>query len=163
MEKLSLLSAEVGQLLREKGLSISCAESLSGGMLASSIVDTPGASDYFLGSLVSYAISAKEQVLHVEPELLAEKGPVSPEVASAMAEAARELFSSDLALSLTGLAGPLGDGSAAEVGEVYVGLATSSGTEVAKHLFGENMERQEIRMRSVEAAFLLLKTYLRDL
>jgi nicotinamide-nucleotide amidase len=115
------LEEVVGRLLRAAGLTIACAESLTGGALSARIARTPGASDYFLGSAVVYGADAKRDVLGVSESTIAGPGVVSRECAAEMAAGARTLFGADLALGVTGAAGPEGhDG--APPGTAWIGL-----------------------------------------
>jgi PncC family amidohydrolase len=95
-----------GRLLAERGLTIACAESLTGGGLGERITAVPGASAYFLGSAVTYSIEAKRSLLGVSRATLDGPGPVSRECAAEMASGARRVFGADLAVALTGAAGP---------------------------------------------------------
>ena len=101
------LPEAVGRVLRERGLTLSLAESCTGGLVSALLTEVPGSSDYFLGSVVSYANSAKETLLDVEPETLRRGGAVSEEVAREMARGARARFGSTVAAAVTGIAGPL--------------------------------------------------------
>lgn len=93
-----------------RGLTIACAESLTGGAVASALVSVPGASDAVAGGVVAYTIPAKERVLGVDPAVIAEFGVVSEEVALAMARRARDLFGADVGVGTTGVAGPTSHG-----------------------------------------------------
>ena len=114
--------------LAERKLTVSTAESCTGGLIASSIVDVPGASAVFPGGAVTYAPSVKTALLGVPEELIEKRGVVSAEVAAAMAEGAKKRFGTDLAVSVTGVAGPDGGTPDAPVGCVYIGIATESKT-----------------------------------
>jgi len=149
---------QVGQLLRERELKLALAESCTGGLLGSLITDVPGSSDYFLGSAVTYAYSAKEAILGVRQEMLAEHGAVSPQAAAAMALGARRLFGADLAVAVTGIAGPMGGQPDKPVGLVYIHLS-APGTEMGeRHLWGS--DRVGNKRLSAEAALRLLVRYL---
>lgn len=116
------LAHAVGELLRKKNLTLSCAESCTGGNIAHLITTVPGSSSYFLGSVTSYAISVKEQVLGVPAEIIEKEGVVSSAVAAAMAEGVRRLTGSDYAVATTGLAGP-GDDGINPVGTVWIAVS----------------------------------------
>jgi nicotinamide-nucleotide amidase len=123
----------VGDLLRQRGLTLALAESCTGGLVAELVTAAPGASEFFLGSAVTYANAAKRDLLGVPESLLERSGAVSAEVARAMAGGARQAFHSDLALALTGIAGPGGGSDAKPVGLVYCSVATGEGS-VAREL-----------------------------
>ena len=127
------LEETVLTLCRERGLTLAAAESCTGGLIAKRLTDIPGASQVFLGGVVSYTNHVKQQVLHVPENLLARCGAVSAEVARAMALGVRVLTGADLAVSVTGLAGPDGDDRGNPVGTVFVGLSTPEGVTV-RHL-----------------------------
>lgn len=118
-----------------RGVSVAVAESCTGGRIASAITLVPGSSAYFLGGIVSYANSAKEALLDVPRPVLDQHGAVSAQVALAMAAGARQRFGADLAVSVTGVAGPDGGTDAKPVGLVYVGVADASGSDVRRYLW----------------------------
>jgi len=131
------LPGAVGALLRRQGKKLSVAESCTGGMISTLLTDAPGSSDFFLGGVVSYADSAKEELLGVSPETLAREGAVSEGGAREMARGARDRFGADLAVAVTGIAGPTGGTPEKPVGTVYFALAARGGAESArKRAFG---------------------------
>ncbi len=144
--------------LKSRGMTVSAAESCTGGLIAKRITDVAGASAVFPGGVVSYTNEVKESILGVPGDILAQFGAVSEPVAKAMAEGARRITGSDLALSVTGLAGPDGDDRGNPVGTVYIGLAAPEGTEVT-HLRLRG-SRESIRQQSADYAFALLNRYL---
>jgi nicotinamide-nucleotide amidase len=149
----------VGRLLRERGWKLALAESCTGGMIASLLTDVPGSSDYFLGSVVSYANDAKEGFLGVDPETIRRFGAVSPETALAMAGGALERFGADVAVSVTGIAGPDGGTPEKPVGTVHFGLAARGRHAVTKkRLFGG--DRSVVRRASAIQALELLRRLL---
>ncbi|MBN2378463.1 competence/damage-inducible protein A [candidate division WOR-3 bacterium] len=152
------LSEVVGELLRKRGESLSVAESCSGGLLASRIVDIAGSSDYFLGGVVAYSNQAKKDFLGVSGNILTKHGVVSEEVARGMAEGTLKRFGSAYALSTTGIAGPGGGTSEKPVGLVYIGLATPDGSE--SHRFVFPGRRAYIRERTVVTALDILRRHL---
>lgn len=115
-----------------RGLTVALAESCTGGLVSTTITEVPGSSGYFLGAVVSYANSAKQALLDVPAATLQAHGAVSAQVALAMAEAARARFGSDLAVSVTGVAGPDGGTGAKPVGLTYLGLAGRGGSDVRR-------------------------------
>lgn len=149
-----MITMELIDALRRNGQSLSVAESLTGGLLASAFIDIPGASDVFLGGVVAYTAQAKGEVLKVDEEALSH-GVVSKEVAIAMAQGACELFGSDYALSTTGIAGP-GPQEGQEAGTIWLGCASkdSSGAILVK-LVGD---RNQIRAAAVNAALEMIDT-----
>lgn len=117
------LQSAVGTLLRNSGKTLSCAESCTGGQISHLITSIPGASEYFLGGVTSYAVSVKENVLGVHKETVRKYGVVSSQVAAEMAEAVRKLTGSTYAVSTTGLAGAEGDEYGNTGGTVWIGIA----------------------------------------
>lgn len=155
------LEGAVANLLRERGLTIATAESCTGGLLAKRLTDIPGSTAYFLRGYVAYANEAKTDLLGVPTQLIERHGAVSEEVARAMAAGCRTAAATDVALSITGIAGPSGgDPPDRPVGLVYLGLATSEGVEVKRLLVGEHLDRAEIRDRSCKSALNLLRLHL---
>ena len=146
-------------LLRERGLTLGCAESCTGGLIAKRFTDLPGASAVFRGGVVSYVNDIKRGVLGVPQSLLEEYGAVSEPVARAMAEGARTLLGCDLAVSATGVAGPDPDDRGNPVGLVYLALATPEGTFVKK-LESNVGGRPRIRNTAANHAFNLVRRYL---
>jgi nicotinamide-nucleotide amidase len=141
--------------LRSAGATLAVAESCTGGMLGARLTQRPGASDYFLGGVLSYADQVKMDLLDVPAGMLAQYGAVSEEVAGAMAEGVRAVTRSDHALSVTGVAGPDGGTPQKPVGLVYVGCAGPAGTLVVRgHYPGD---RASVREFSCTAALHLLR------
>lgn len=136
----STLEETVGRLLKERGQTLSAAESCTGGEIAHLITSVAGSSAYFQGSVTSYAVSVKERVLGVPPDVIQRCGVVSSEVAAAMAEGVRRLTGSDYAVATTGLAGPGGD-AFNPVGTVWVGVTGPRGTHTAKFCYKNDRKR----------------------
>jgi nicotinamide-nucleotide amidase len=153
------LARVVGRLLRESRRTIAFAESCTGGMIASLVTDVPGSSDYFLGAVVTYANAAKEGLLGVASATLRERGAVSEEAALAMARGARERFDADVAVSVTGIAGPDGGSAEKPVGTVHFGLAARDGTTLAKKRLFIG-DRGVVRRAASIQALELLRRYL---
>ncbi len=124
LDQLRQLSQELGEQLIQHRLTLSLAESCTGGLLASILTDIPGSSHYVAGGVVSYSNEAKMQVLGVRPETLEAHGAVSAETAAEMARGVRALLHSDLAISVTGIAGPGGGTPEKPVGLVYLHLSS---------------------------------------
>ena len=151
----STLEKALGELLLERGKTVSCAESCTGGEIAHMFTTVAGSSAYFLGSVTSYAISVKERVLGVESSVIEKYGVVSSEVAAAMAEGVRKLTGSDYAVSTTGLSGPSGDGIN-PVGTVWVGVTGPHGTRTKKFCFHNDRKRNIERFAASALNFLRL-------
>jgi len=148
------LEVVVGRLLRVHSWKLAVAESCTGGLLAERITAVPGASDYMDRGLVTYSNAAKVDLLGVPPEILANHGAVSHEVAKAMAEGARSRARVDIAVAITGVAGPSGGTPGKPVGTVFVACATASRTLVLQHRFSGN--RRQIQEKSAQATLVLL-------
>lgn len=153
-----MLELEVGRKLRELEKTLAVAESCTGGLLASRITDVPGSSDYFLGGIVAYSNEIKEKLLGVPEEILGTLGAVSKECAERMAQGVKELFEADLALAITGIAGPGGGTEEKPVGLVYVALATPQGALVRRFKF--EGAREANKWSAAEAALGLLFDHL---
>lgn len=123
----------VGNTLRDRGKTLAVAESCTGGQVGEMLTRVPGASDYLLLDAVVYANSAKEAVLGVSPELLRAHGAVSAEAAAAMAEGVMRVAGADIAVSITGVAGPGGGTDEKPVGTVWFGLARKGEPTVTRH------------------------------
>ncbi|HET9290364.1 MAG TPA: competence/damage-inducible protein A [Actinomycetes bacterium] len=154
------LEAVVGRLLRERGLSLATAESLTGGLLGGRVTGIAGASDYYLGGVVAYATDAKASRLGVDPDLLAAEGPVSEQVAAAMAAGARSAFGADLGLAATGVAGPT-EQSGRRVGTLCLGVADAAGT-ATKTLTAPG-DRTQVRLWTCSVALDLARRRLEGL
>ena len=155
---LSLVAGKAAELLNRCGVTVSVAESCSGGLIAKQLTDTPGSSGYFIAGVVAYANSAKTRLLEVSPELLEQHGAVSPEVATAMAQGVRRATGSVLAISTTGIAGPEGGTPEKPVGTVFLALADNRGCETMElHL---SATRDEIRVATASHALGWLVGYL---
>lgn len=148
---------QVAELLKKSQLTISTAESVTGGLIASRLTSVPGSSDYFIGGLVSYATRVKVSQLGVPAATINKFGVVSKETAMAMADEVKKRFKTDLALASTGAAGP-DPVPPAPVGKVYIALASDRETEWKElNLQGS---RNEIRDKAAQAALGLLWLYL---
>ncbi len=141
--------------LTEKGLTISCAESCTGGLIAKRITDVGGASAVFLGGVVTYTNQMKECLLGVEHEVLERYTAVSEPVAAEMAEGVRTRLGTDIGISTTGYAGPGGGDGENPVGTVYVGVSTAAGTKVTRFSFSGMRSREYVRTLAAGRALLL--------
>ncbi|MBJ7347370.1 MAG: competence/damage-inducible protein A [Thermoleophilaceae bacterium] len=153
----SPMGKEVDQLIVAElaGRTLALAESCTGGLIAKRLTDMPGASDFLLGGVVSYANSAKERLLDVAPELLERHGAVSAEVARAMATGALERFGADFALSVTGIAGPEGASEGKPVGTVFMHAVSADGANLPLNLVLPG-DRVDVRERSGTVCLHLL-------
>jgi nicotinamide-nucleotide amidase len=152
------LEAAVVQLLRERGRTVACAESCTGGGLGARLTSVSGSSAAFQGGVISYSNEAKTALLGVPRDLLETHGAVSAPVAEAMARGARERLGADYALSITGVAGPDGGTSEKPVGLVYIGVATPERVFATEnHFIGI---REDVRRRSTQVALQLLREQL---
>ena len=149
-------------LLKEKGLTLGTAESCTGGLVAKYMTDLPGSSAVFRGGVVSYTDEVKAGVLGVSRELLDRYGAVSPQVAEAMARGAKAALGSDIAVSVTGIAGPDTDDRGTPVGLVYLGLAYGEQCHVREFRAG-NVTRERVRRQSAQTALDLVRRYLTGL
>jgi len=149
-----LLAEEVGKLLRSKGLTISVAESCTGGRLGDVLTDVPGSSDYFLGGVISYSNDAKVGLLGVNSRTLKAKGAVSEEVAIQMASGARKRLGADIGIGITGVAGPSGGTPTKPVGLVYVAVSSRGSSECSRNVFRGS--RSSIKDQSVRKALEML-------
>ncbi|HKT05724.1 MAG TPA: nicotinamide-nucleotide amidohydrolase family protein [Rugosimonospora sp.] len=152
-------AAQVVAALAGRGQTLAVAESLTGGLLAATVVEVPGASAVFRGGLVVYATELKAVLAGVPARLLAERGPVDPEVAQLLAAGARERCGADWGLGTTGVAGP-DPQDGVPVGTVYLGLAGPDGSRTAQRLELHG-GRAAIRAATVTAALDLLADRLR--
>jgi PncC family amidohydrolase len=148
----------VGQLLREKGLNLATAESCTGGLVADRITNVPGSSDYFRGGVVAYAYEAKVSLLKVSWDTLRTYGAVSEETVIEMARGARTALGADIAVSVSGIAGPGGGMPDKPVGTTWIGLSTTEG-DWARQFVWEG-DRLQNKALSADAALELLKDYL---
>ena len=143
--------------LKERGLTCATAESCTGGCVGGAITAVPGSSAVFLGGVISYANEVKRDVLGVPQEILDTHGAVSSECAERMAAGARALLKSDLAVSLTGIAGPDGGSAEKPVGLVWFGLATPEGVRTENMIFSG--DRAAVRSQAVNHALELLMNW----
>ncbi|RUM59945.1 MAG: damage-inducible protein CinA [Persephonella sp.] len=134
----------VGKLLREKGLTLATAESSTGGLISSRVINVPGSSAYMKGGIVAYSNEIKEKILGVKEEILKKFGAVSEETAKEMVLGVRKLFNTDIALSDTGIAGPTGATPTKPLGLHYIGFYNNGVVEVHKVI--QKGERNDIRL-----------------
>jgi PncC family amidohydrolase len=157
------MAAEIGRLLIARRLTLAFAESCTGGLAGSLITDIAGSSEYFLGSAVTYAYSAKEGLLGVRHDTLLAHGAVSAETAAEMAWGARRVFRSDIAVSITGIAGPSGGTPDKPVGLVHLHLTATDAEIGERHVWPNALtgpDRIANKQLSADAALRLVLRYL---
>lgn len=148
------LEERIAEAFSQKGKTLVTAESCTGGRLAAKFTEIPGASGYFIGSVVSYATSAKNDVLQIPKELIEKYSVVSSEITKAMAEKAKAMFKADFAIATTGNAGPTKGDSNSEIGTVFIAIATTNDTQVHEFQFGKHRER--VTQKAVNKALELI-------
>ena len=145
----------VAALLRERGLTLSTAESCTGGLLAARLTEVPGSSAFFERGLVTYSNRAKTDLLGVEASLIDSVGAVSEDVARAMAAGVRSTSGADVGVAITGIAGPDGGSAEKPVGLVFIGLDGAVGTRVRRAQFPGDRDR--VRYQASQAALEMLR------
>ena len=145
----------VGDLLREKNFTISCAESCTGGLLTSKLTDVAGSSDYVKGAIVSYTDEVKNKILQVDEKTLKNFSAVSEETAREMSANVRKIFQTNIGVGVTGYAGPGGD-----VGKVFISVADDKNISVKK--FNFTGSRTEIKNQAAESALKILAEFLKS-
>ena len=160
MSGLQAVSAEVVEAFSKRGKTLGTAESLTGGMIASSVASVSGASSVLMGGVVSYDPRVKHELLGVSQQLIDTVGVVSEPCARQMAEGARRALKVDVAVSATGVAGPTGGTPEAPVGTVYLGVCCESGVRVERHSFAG--DRQAVREQSAARALEMALEALRQ-
>ena len=147
---------ELIKTLSSRHLTVATAESCTGGLIAKLITDVPGASDVYMGGVVSYSNDVKSNVLGVDRDVLAAHGAVSEPVALAMADGARRVCGADIAVSTTGVAGPGGGSAEKPVGTVWVAVSSDNVRRAVKLSHPETWTREEIRESSARYALGLI-------
>jgi PncC family amidohydrolase len=152
------LESRIGTLLRERGLKLAVAESCTGGLIADRLTDVPGSSDYFVGGIVAYAYEAKVALLGVSWETLKAYGAVSRETVLEMAHGARKALLADVAVSVSGIAGPGGGLPNKPVGTTWIGLSVPDGERaISRRFLGDRSENKRL---AAEAALQMVMGYL---
>jgi PncC family amidohydrolase len=154
------LAQQIGNRLRNRKLTLAVAESCTGGLLGDTITDVPGSSDYFLGGVLAYSNQVKQSLLGVKAETLETYGAVSSQCAAEMAQGARRLLGSDVALSVTGIAGPGGDTADKPLGLTYIHLSAPGCERGMRSVWPS--DRRANKVDSAQAALRLLLDYLED-
>jgi len=152
-----VLAKEVGERLRSKTLTISVAESCTGGKVGDLLTNVSGSSDYFMGGVISYSNRAKAELLGVNEKSLATEGAVSDKVARQMASGVRKSLHTKIGVGITGIAGPLGGTPSKPVGLVYIAVSSEKSTVSAKNLFKGS--RTQIKNQSADRALEMIKEF----
>jgi len=152
------LEEQIGDMLRAGGLKLAAAESCTGGLVADRVTDVPGSSDYFRGGVVAYAYEAKVALLNVSWDTLRAHGAVSRETVIEMARGARIVLGADVAVSISGIAGPGGGLPDKPVGTTWIGLSATAGDWARK--FEWVGDRRANKEASAEAALQMVLDYL---
>lgn len=149
---------KIASLLKKKKLWIATAESCTAGLIGHTLTNIPGSSEYYKGGIISYSNEVKMKILGVKKETLETYGAVSEQTARQMAEGAKRVLETDIAIATTGIAGPGGGTKEKPVGLVYIGLATPEGVEARKFIFhGDRLQNKE---NFCNAALKMLLEYL---
>ncbi len=155
------LEQDVGNLLRQKGLTLGVVESVTGGLISHLITNVSGSSDYYKGSVTAYSNEIKVKVVGVKDETINKYGAVSSQVAEEMAQGGRKVLAVDICLADTGIAGPSGATAGKPVGLFYIGLSYQAKAYSQKHNFPG--DREQNKLDAAEAALSWLKEYLINL
>jgi len=158
---MSSIEQNLGNLLRQKGLTLGLVESATGGLISHLITNVPGSSDYYEGSVTAYSNEIKIKVVGVKEDTINKYGAVSAQVAEEMAQGGRRVLDVDICLADTGIAGSGGATSSKSVGLFYIGLSHQAGTHSQKHNF--QSDREQNKHSAAEAALGWLKEYLESL
>jgi len=153
------MEGRVGAMLKEQGLTISLAESCTGGLIGNLMTNVPGSSQYFAGGVVAYSNQAKQDLLGVSSETIAQYGAVSDRTVCEMASGARERFRTDLSLAVSGIAGPEGGSPEKPVGTVYIGIADPNTTLSRRYRFWG--DREHVKLNSAMMALDWVRRRLR--
>jgi PncC family amidohydrolase len=148
------LTGELGEVLRGSGLTVSVAESITGGMIGGAITEEPGSSEYFVGGVIAYSNDVKRDELDVPAEMLETVGAVSSDVAVAMANGARSRLGTSLAVATTGIAGPAAAGTSKPIGLTYIGIASEKRAFARE--FNFTGDRAKVRRQAAEEALRML-------
>jgi PncC family amidohydrolase len=155
------VESRIGVVLKELGLTVAVAESVTGGLIGSRFTDVAGSSEYFMGGVVSYSNDAKVKLLEVKRETLARHGAVSEETALEMAAGVRRAFGTDIGLSVSGIAGPGGATKDKPVGLMWLAISTQTATRARSvRLTGDRLQNKS---GAADAVLELLEEYVRTL
>lgn len=156
LEELVALAAVVGKALRRAGATLATAESCTGGLIGHVVTEVPGSSDYFAGGAIVYSNAAKQAVLGVDAATLAALGAVSAPVAAQMAQGARRLYAADVAVSVTGIAGPGGGSPGKPSGATFLHVSHANGYERGFHAVWAGDRSANKRLSAQAALHLVL-------
>jgi len=160
MPAVDVLAARTGRALLARAARLAVAESCTGGLVGSRITGVPGSSRYLLGGVVAYHNHAKMALLRVPSRMLARHGAVSAPVAASMARGARRIFNAEIAVAVTGVAGPGGGSAAKPVGLVYVAVVGFGRARVRRAMFAG--DRQRVRDQAADLALVMLLEHLEE-
>ena len=160
MQSNKALEYQVYQLLKKKHVTLTTAESATGGMIAATLINVPGISEFFTEGYITYSDEAKIKMIHVSPDTIRTYGVVSSETAADMAKAAAKTAGTAAAVSVTGVAGPNGGTKECPVGRVFIGAALDGKTLTRKFTF--DGDRMQIRQQAPREALLLLIDMLQE-
>jgi PncC family amidohydrolase len=158
MSEPTSLEVIIGQILAQQGLTIGTAESCTGGLIGHRLTEVPGSSEYFFGGIIAYSNEIKERVLGVSHATLETHGAVSAETAIEMARGARRVLQTDIAVSVTGIAGPGGGTADKPIGLTYIAVAAANDERVARFVWSK--DRSGNKWASSEAALQMVRDYL---
>jgi len=158
---MSSIEQEIGDILRQRGMTLGAVESATGGLISHRITNVPGSSDYYRGSVTAYSNEAKVRLVGVKAETIDRYGAVSARVAEEMAEGGRKLLAVDVCIADTGIAGPGGATPEKPAGLFYLGLSHRGRTYRQKHNFTGS--REQNKQNAAEATLRWLKEYLSSL
>lgn len=153
---------EVAKILIKNNLKIMSSESCTGGLLSSRLTDISGSSSYIYKNFITYANEAKEELLDINHSLIEEKGVVSSEVALEMVQGMLKKFDCDIAISTTGIAGPLGGSSEKPVGLVYIGIGNKDCQKSYKYMVSQYLNRRLMKYAFSNKALELLLQFLKE-
>lgn len=159
LDTVRALALAVGEKLAARGMMCACAESCTGGLVGHIVTENPGSSVYFAGSAVVYSYAAKERVLGVDHSTLVRDGAVSFSVAQQMAQGALRLYDADVAVAVTGIAGPGGGLPGKPTGTVYCHLSARDGYERGERFFWQS-DRSGNKLLSTQAVLRMIEEYL---
>ncbi|MEW6534766.1 MAG: CinA family protein [Candidatus Auribacterota bacterium] len=161
LEAYEKLPRELGTLLFTHEISISLAESCTGGLISHRITQIPGASRFFEGAVVSYSNDSKISILGVQEDTITQNGAVSEWTARQMAEGVRKLFQTDLGCSVTGIAGPDGGSPEKPIGTVYIAISSNKGTQCWHFHFTGS--REDLKLKTSSKALELMISHVKKL